>query len=459
MGVKDGLGRANALYGVIYMLKDEAARHGLTVDKIMEATDSPLFFGWKDLKPLLNKKGYYNGIKRNKPLLFLTSKRRIGKSTTVARWFIASYVCEGARFLYIRRSDDLLYSTMHKFFDQAIKLINRAFKDVFEIVLFNCETKEGQLTYTICINWAGENYEPIKYDKNGDVVDLTDDQKEDARKKDLKERSEGCGSALSLRAYEKAKSAGYDGRNIMHFVYDEFMAEQETDYLGSKDNKDVEWDDLQSIYMSVDSDIDNPFLNKVTVLCLGNNAHKYNPILLRSGVNIYLAQSPDAICISPKTEAWTYYQIEGSDAFKKLQQESNAFWMMQHDDRLKGFIFDNKHKDNDQATITSLIASDIPKGCEFYNTIILGGKYYGVFYRAQDGCVYISSTKHDLRKGRTEALDMQSYCNGNAVMIVRKWRQSPTLNLIYERFICKKVLFSDKNTQYKFLQYLEFIPS
>lgn len=440
-------------------IKEEAKNHGLTTDFIMEKTDHPLFFGWKDLKPLLNKKGFHNGTKRNKPLLFLTSKRRIGKSTTVARWFLASYICEGARYLYIRRSDDLLYSTMHKFFDQAIKLINRAFKDVFEIVLFNCETKEGQLTYTICINWKDKDYTPVKYDDNGEKKELSEDQKEEIRKKDIKERSEECGNALSLRAYEKAKSAGYDGHNIMHFVYDEFMAEQEVDYLGSKENKDVEWDDLESIYMSVDSDIDNPFLNKVTVLCLGNNAHKYNPILLRSGVNIYLAQSPDAVCISPKTEAWTYYQIEGNEAFKEMQQNSNAYWMMQHDERLRGFIFDNKHKDDDKTTINSLILKDVPQGSEFYNTIILGGKYYGVFYRAVDGEIYISATKFNLRKGRTEALDLQSYCNGNATLIVRKWRQSPTLNLIYERFTCKKVYFSDKQTQYKFLQYLEFIPT
>ena len=179
-------------------IKEEAKNHGLTTDLIMEKTDHPLFFGWKDLKPLLNKKGFHNGTKRNKPLLFLTSKRRIGKSTTVARWFLASYICEGARYLYIRRSDDLLYSTMHKFFDQAIKLINRGFKDVFEIVLFTCETKEGQLTYTICINWKDKDYTPVKYDDNGEKKELSEDQKEEIRKKDIKERSEECGNAGSI---------------------------------------------------------------------------------------------------------------------------------------------------------------------------------------------------------------------------------------------------------------------
>lgn len=440
-------------------IPEKAKAHGLTVDKMMLETDSPLFFGWKDLKPLLNKKGVHNGKLRNKPLQFITSKRRIGKSTTIARWFLAAYICDGARYLYIRRTDDLLYSTMHKFFNQAIKLFNQHFADIFEIVLFHCETIEGQLTYKICINWKDEDYTPVEYTEAGDKKDISEQRAEELRKKDLKERSEDCGNALSLKQYEKAKSAGYDGNNIMHFVYDEFMAEQEVDYLGSKDSRDVEWDDLLSIYLSVDSDIGNPFLNKVTVLCLGNNAHKYNPILLRSGVNIYLAQSPDAMCISPKLEPWVYYQIEGTDAFKEMQKDSNAYWMMQHDERLRGFVFDNKHKDNKQEVIQDLISTRTPKGCEFYKTIILSGKYYGVYYRASDGLVYVDANKHPIKDGRTEALDLHSYCNGNAAMMVRRWKQSPTLNMIYERFLCRKVMFSDEKTQFKFLQYLEFIPT
>lgn len=422
----------------------------ITVDEIMEATDKEYLFGWKDLKPIIEKRSAYD----KKWLFFLTSMRRVGKSTTIARYFLADFIVNHNRFLYIRRSDDLLYSTMHAFFDDAVKIINDAHLG-FEIAEFNCETLKGKITYSILINWDDEDYTVEEYTDAGDKVDLTEKQREELVKKQNKERTQDCGNALSLKQYEKAKSAGYSGKGIKHFVYDEFMAEQAVDYLGSKDNNCVEYDDIMSIYMSVDSDVGKPFLNDTEVFCLGNKAHDFNPILLKCGVNIYLAQSPEAKIISPKYEEWVYVEIEGNDKFKEMQKNSRAFRAMKHDSRMQDFIFDNESKD---AEVISSMIGERPKKCEDYSNVILGGKKYGIFYRASDGLVYVSGRQTSKHNEDTEALDIESYNNGDAVRICKTWKMSVTLNIIYERFLCKKVMFSDKNTQYKFLQYLDFIP-
>ena len=421
----------------------------LTVDDIMNATDSPLFFGWKDLKPLLNKKSIYD----DKWLFFISSKRRIGKSTTIARYFLADYIANGVTYMYMRRTDELLWKTMHSFFDQAIKIMNRA-KLGFQIVSFECKTVGGKTQYFICINWDDEDYTPEKYTDEGDKIDMTPEEIEEAKKEDIKARTEVCGYAISLRKYESVKSAGFDGRGIRHFVYDEFIAEQSTDYLGTSEDNSVEWSLLMSIYMSVDSDVDHPFLNKCNVFCLGNRAHDNNPLLLGAGVNIYLAQSPEATCISPKKEEWVYYEVQGTETFAKLQKQSRAYRAMQHDKVLQDYNFNNVTKD--KKVSNELIIPDMPKGCEYNSTVIMSNKYYGIYYRERDGLVYVSSKKHGTEY--VEALDIESYYNNNVNLIINNWHKSMPLSLIYESFTRKHARFSDKKTQVEFLQYLDFMP-
>lgn len=399
----------------------------LTVDKIMGAIDNPLFFGWKELKEIVAKNKLHN---------FLVSERSVGKTTAISSYCLSDYIANSFRFLYIRRTDKVLWKTQKKFFDKAILLINRANLGL-KIVRFRIE--------------AGVYYMTINYD---DGIYPDPEKQPEEYEKDVKAREEIVGYALSIKAYEDAKSAGFDGENIRHFIYDEFIAEQVTDYLGTKDNDCVEWDDMISIALSLDRDIDNPFLNLIDIWYLGNKAHDYNPILLSAGVNIYIAQSPEAHMICPKDEEFCYVNIIPRTDFKERQKQSRIYKSLKHDKRLQDYNFENKTKDGD--VIDEAIKKDIPKGCTYYYGVILNNHKYGIYYRQIDGCVYVGKW---MNSGRTEALDLASYANGNVTLLVKQWRNSPILNLIYERFRVKKCYFNNKETERSFLQYLDFVPS
>ena len=416
----------------------------LTVDDIMNATDNPLFFGWKDLKPLLNLRSAWD----QKWLFFLTSGRSIGKSTTIARYFMADFIVNGVKWLYMRRTDKVLWEGQKRFFDKAISIFNDHNLG-FKITYFSLEA--GQ--YYVTIDWDDEDYKVEKYDKNGELIEMTREEQLEAEKKDRKNRAQFAGIAHSLAAYEKAKGAGFDGLGIRHFCFDEFMAEQTVDYLGTKDNNLVEWDDILSIYASIDRDIGKPFLNECDVFCLGNKAHDFNPILLGAGFNEYHAQSPNAHVISPKYEEWVYYNVEGSEEFKKLAKQSRLYRAMKHDERLRKYNFDNESKD--EGISDELISKDTPKGCIYFSGVTLNGKQYGIYRRESDGLIYVGKPV----KGKyMEALDLGSYSNGDVVALVKQWRRSPALNIIYERFLVKKVLFCNKAAAQAFLKYLDFIP-
>lgn len=425
---------------------DEAKAHNIDgwegVDKIMSALDDPRFFSWKDLKPLILKEFIrLNGSKDKKKGFFLTSMRSVGKSTVCSCLFLVSFICMGIRYLYMRRTEKTLWKTMRSFFDDAIDLINEKDNIPFTISYFHCEGGE----YTLAINWKDKVYEPDE--------ELDEDALAEWKKKDLKARAENCGSCLHLKGYADAKS-GFNKRNIGYMLYDEFMAEESTEYLGSADDQMVEWRCIMSIFMSIAREKGNPFKDNVSMFFLGNNALDFNPILIGAGVNYFMAQSPEADLISPKNATWLYYNIQPSQKFREAQLNSLAYQWQQYDDTLRNYNFNNVAKTRHGSD--EFIEKDIPKGCEYRSGLIFNNKQYGIYFRERDGMVYV--TKKFIPGKHCEAMDLSSYYNNNTMLLVRHWRDSITLNLIYKRFLLKKVRFCDRNTQTTFLQYLDFIP-
>lgn len=408
----------------------ENRSHDITVKQILEKCDPK--HEWYD-----DSKLWETG----KHWLIGTSVRGYGKSTRIACRLLAEYIVNGKKWLYLRRTDRLLNATKHSFFDKARQIINRAGCG-FQITWLECDTG----IYKIMIEWDDEEGVPEEIEEAGD------DEIAKWRKKNAKQ----CGLAMALSTgEEEAKSGGGKFDGVKFGVFDEFMAARETGYLGSIDDPDVEYEALYSIYMSISRDMDNPFLNDVYFIMLGNRSHDYNPILLNLGVNEYMAQSPDAHIIAPKAEEWAIEFIEPTEGFKKKQRESVQYKLAQHSRKELEFNFENTSKD--MKVGDTFIMRDKPGAVRFYNNVILNNKEYGVYYRDRDGLVYIGHAQQG--KGyRTEALDIASYYNGNAVMLVRRWRDSPVLNLIYERFIYKMVMFCDKETQRQFMMYLDFIP-
>lgn len=425
---------------------DEAKAHNIDgwkgVDKIMSALDDPRFFSWKDLRPLMLKEFIrLNGSKDRKKGFFLTSMRSVGKSTVCSCLFLVSFICMGIRYLYMRRTEKTLWKTMRSFFDDAIDLINEKDNIPFTISYFHCEGGE----YTLTINWKDKVYEPDE--------ELDEDALAEWKKKDLKARAENCGSCLHLKGYADAKS-GFNKRDIGYMLYDEFMAEESTEYLGSADDQMVEWRCIMSIFMSIAREKGNPFKDNVSMFFLGNNALDFNPILIGAGVNYFMAQSPEADLISPKNATWLYYNIQPSQEFREAQLNSLAYQWQQYDDTLRNYNFNNVAKTRHGSD--ELIEKDIPKGCEYRSGLIFNNRQYGIYFRERDGMVYV--TKKFIPGKHCEAMDLSSYYNNNTMLLVRHWRDSITLNLIYKRFLLKKVRFCDRNTQTTFLQYLDFVP-
>lgn len=229
-------------------------------------------------------------ISYNRPANIITGHRSGGKSTGVARFNLFDAILNDSRFIYMRRTKDELDKTKIHFFDQAIDIINRA-KLGFKIVYFDCIAGDYMCTWI----------------KDGDS-DLSEDEAKECAKK--------IGSTMALSLSQKVKS-GYDFTNVNNIIYDEFIAEHQTGYLGSYENPDVEYTNLISIYVSCDRGIDKYFRNETRMFLIGNMANIYNPILLKWGVNKYLRMSPDANIIAPKGMPWVLENVEPSEAFKE----------------------------------------------------------------------------------------------------------------------------------------------
>lgn len=380
----------------------------------------------------------------NKPLNIITGPRSTGKSTGTAIFSLLYYIYIGGGFLYTRRTKDETDLTKGAFFNDAIDIINEA-KLGFKIVYFSCKGKE----YYITINYDNESYNTKKYNSKGEVVDESPEEEAERIEKETQERAKCCGRSLALSMVGKAKS-GFDFRGIDNIIFDEFVAEEQTDYLGSSDNPYVEYTKLISLYVTCDRKKGSAYRNETRMFLLGNLANVYNPILLKLKANTYLVNNDNAKFISPKNEAWVIQQAIPSDAAQKKIKESYAYQLMDKSEQDYNF----KNQTRSGYTSKKYIKREMPKGCMYVSGFILGGTKHGI-YRDNNYNLYIN--KYQTGKN-AEALDIVSYSAGDTALLVQNWRNSPYLNLIYKAFIRHKLFFDNQKTQHDLLMYLEFIP-
>lgn len=381
-------------------------------------------------------------IDYGRPAIITTGHRSGGKSTGWARFMLFDYIYNGHKFIYIRRRRDELDKTKNKFFDNAIEIINKA--DLgFKIVYFEC--KVGR--YKITVNWDNEDYTPEKYTPEGDKVDMTPEEIEEARKQDIKERAEDCGGAIALAMSQKVKS-GYDFKGVRTMVFDEFVAEHQTDYLGSHETPDIEYQNLISLFMSCDRGIGQYFRNETRIVLIGNKANIYNPILLKWHVNKYITMSPDAKFIAPKNEGWVYEEVQPSAQYIEAAKQSNAYMLMDEEER--AYNIGNKTRAGNEGSEWVLA---VPNNAYYKNGIILNGKEYGIY--EYNNIMYIGKCRAGQKM---QAYDIASASHHDASLIVTNWRQDPVMFSIYYKFIKKQLFFYNQDAAREFLQYLQFIP-
>lgn len=380
----------------------------------------------------------------NKPLNIITGPRSTGKSTGTAVFSLLYFIRLGGGFLYTRRTKDETDLTKGAFFNDAVDIINEAGLG-FQIVYFSCKGKE----YYITVNYDNQSYNTEKYNSKGEVVDETPEERQERIEQETAARSKCCGRSLALSMVGKAKS-GFDFRGIDNIIFDEFIAEEQTDYLGSVENPYVEYTKLISLYVTCDRKKGSAYRNETRIFLLGNMANVYNPILLKLKANTFLVNNDNAKFISPKNEAWVLQQAVPSKEAQEKIKKSYAYMLM--DKSEQAYNFENKSRSG--YTSKEYIRRDMPKNCIYISGFILNGVKHGI-YRDQNFYIYIN--KYQSGKYE-EALDIVSYSAGDTAMLVQHWRQSPYLNLIYKAFVQHKLYFDNQKTQHDLLMYLEFIP-
>lgn len=374
----------------------------------------------------------------------ITGHRSGGKSTGVSRFVLFDYILNGNKFIYIRRTRDELLLTRTKFFDNAINIINAANLG-FKIVYFDCVAGRYKMT----VDYDNQDYTPEKYDKDGNKIDLTEEEAAEERARDIKERAEDIGGTVALTESQKVKS-GYDFKGVCSIIFDEFIAEHKTQYLGSYENPDVEYQNIISLLFSCDRGVGQYFRNETRLFLIGNNESSfYNPILMKWKVNRYMDMSPDAHFIAPKEQEWVMEIVPPSEKFKEEARKSKLVKLL--DEKERDYNIGNKAR---TGTEGNEFVGSMPGYAKFRSNVILGGIIYSVWEDYND-FMYIRKGK---KNKKADAFDIVKVYKDDCDKIVTNWKDSPIMNAIYLRFCRGKLLFYNQDSARAFLQYLRFIP-
>lgn len=340
-----------------------------------------------------------------KPWNFVTGSRSVGKSTNIACFFILDFLENGHKFIYCRRTKDETLLTCQTFFGNAISIINS--KTDFNI---------KSLEYN-----GGEYYILL----------------------DGEEEKRHCGSVVPLSLEQKYKSANFS--EYCNLVFDEFICQDSTRYLGSKTTPDREYRAVLSLYQTIDRGIDRPFRNETRFFFLGNTATIYNPIFLSIGISDYIEDTSKFI--SPKSKLWVLERIESVDAMTEIEQ---SFSYQLSDEEGINYAFKNKGNDTD-----AYIKRPPEHNRAYICTLIKDGRKYGVW---ADGnrIEYFIDVFHDI--GAPEiSLDVESH-HGNDLMLVTTWADYPIIRLLLDRFKVSHLYFGNGRIKNVFYKYFKLLP-
>lgn len=341
----------------------------------------------------------------NRPLNFVTGSRSVGKSTGIGIFFILDFLKNGHKFIYTRRTIDETKLTCKSFFNSAVSIINKHTKHKIVYIRYD------RLKYF------------IKYiDENGEEVE------------------KHCGDIIPLNRNAKMKSSNYE--EYCNLVFDEFICQDASMYLGTKSNPFVEPDAIQDLYVTIDRGIDRPFRNETRFFFLGNTSTIYNPFFLKYNVTRYIVEG--ARYIRPKNDIWVLERVESVEATKEYK-DSFAYKMM--DEGQRDYAFKNKGSDNDK------YIKKLPDIRFYQCTLVFGGEEYGV-WTDKDYRYYIGKAQ---KHGYTYSLDITSHSE-NDLQLVTRWKEIPVVNILVEKFKKNKTFFCDGKCKQIFIRYFNLMP-
>lgn len=354
--------------------------------------------------------GFYNCKKLltyGRPLNFVTGSRSIGKSTDIAAFFLLDFLLTGHKFIYCRRTLDETRLTCGGFFGNAVQIINA--KTPLKIADFRYH--------------------------GGDYFITVEGQKE-----------QHCGCIAALSQEQKYKSADFS--LYCNLVFDEFICQDSTKYLGSKATPDKEYRAILSLYQTIDRGIDKPFRNETRFFFLGNTATIYNPLFLSLDIARYIEEG--ARFIAPKGKLWVLERVESVEALKEAT-ESFAYQMA--DETGRDYAFKNKGIDNED------FIAKLPDNRYYICTLVRHGKDYGVWsggMNLHEGLNFYIGESKDIGRDRI-SLDVTSH-KANDLMMITQWADYPIINRLIKAFKDGKLYFTNGRAKAEFLIYFKLMP-
>lgn len=345
----------------------------------------------------------------NKPWNFITGSRSVGKSTGWAIYCVLDFLENGHKFIYVRRTKDEVLLTAPTFFGNAVPIIN------------------AHTDYKIkSVEYSKQKYFVV-YEEDGEETKVE------------------CGMVIPLSLEQKYKSA--DLSDYFNVIYDEFIAKNTSQYLGSAQTPDREYKACLSLYQTIDRGIDRPYRNETKFFFLGNTATVYNPLFLSLEIATYVTNAPDAKIIAPKNKLWILQRIETVDALEDIQ-DSYAYQLA--DDEERAYAYENR---GTETLDTSFISE--PQIAVYDETFTLGGVDYGISHDIEYN-YYIGKPnyKASIKK---YSLDVSSH-NGIDLKLVHRMMQHPMTMWLHDAYINGRLYFNNARTKQEWLKYLQFLP-
>lgn len=343
----------------------------------------------------------------NKPIMFITSSRSVGKSTNIGAFCLLDFIKNGYKFIYVRRTKDEMQETCQDYFSNAIRLINER---------------------------TSIKIKDFKYHAGDYFIQLQNDEK-----------PKHCGYAKGLSLEGKYKSKPFD--NVGTILYDEFLPKFETQYLGNVlTDPEREPVLMSSLYGSVDREIGNAFRSSTRIIFSGNTSTIYNPFFIYYGITKYLFKDAKAKIINPKNEAWILQRITGVDATADFK---NSILYAISSDQEREYNFQNSGADDFNA---DFIAK--PRGHFSHLTFL---KLDGVTYQAvkADQDFYIFKY-NGAPNDRVISLDFSSF-RSRDFMLVKQWHTRSDLLMIHDAYTRGCLWFDSVQTRRAFSVYFQLI--
>ena len=361
-----------------------------------------------------NETGDYYNIRPlltyNKPMIFLTGGRDIGKTTTVAEVPLLNYLVYGRKFYFVKQKQEELVSAALKFFHGPVNVINKYTEGLPEILGVEYNRK----IFYIATERKGEK---LVWQPFGEVKALENE--------------------TTLKGLDNSGAS-----NLV--IFDEFINDSANSYLGGS-SSDLEWVRLTRLISSIDREEGKPVKNGVLTICCSNKMTTYCPILIGAGVIPYANNTVGSI-INPKYEGWVWEDSDMTEVGNSNIQLSFASYLTKHNQAEHAVMFHNESSDD-----LSFIKK--PEAASYITTFRFKGIEYGV-YVDKESFYYIWKPQ---KGSRIIALDSINK-NEDDFQLLQSWREDYTMQRVVEMYKRNRLYFGNAQIKNAIMNYLKFIP-